>query len=531
MSRFEVYDLVLDDPEAVVEPVKKTIQHQIFAPFPGQQTKYMSCDATEVLFGGAAGPGKSFVLVFDALGIQFKDTDFGIAAYEHPHYRAVLFRRTSPRLQNLIDIAKELYTPLGAEYVMQRKNEPGSSFSFPSGAKIFFCHLEDAKDVDSHQGSPYQFIGFDELPQFLYSQYVYFFSRLRGNVTHNGVSLKKRIRATANPIGEGLVWVKKRFIKTNQKVFTPEIPAWFIADTEVKDINDNPTGIEVFPDDKRFLHAKSRVFIPGYLYENTILMESDPGYAANIMQLGRKMENALLHNDWDAFGGDFFDMFNKEDAAEDPFDIPETWNLYGSIDPGWTSPCSFSLWARDFKRHIHLLFTYYVSRKDPETHARSIYKLIKEFPYTKGRMPDLIVSGLDAFAKKDLYKYKATELTFADIFNSCGLYLQPAYTSRIIGWWTVKQYMQNAMFHYFKGYNNSALDEITSLQTDEDNVEDIKGGGNDPQVADHFTDQMRYACMAIPYPFKKAQKYLPDDRPAGYNKKKNSNKQLTVMSK
>jgi hypothetical protein len=528
LNRFEVFDTILSNPDAVIEPWKVTVQKSIFAPFPGQQTKYLQCEATEVLFGGAAGPGKSFMLVLDALGIQFRGTDFGIAAFEHPAYRAVLFRRTSPRLQNLIDIAKEMYPSLGAEFVLQRKGEPGSSFTFPSGSKIFFCHLEDNSDVESHQGSPYQFIGFDELPQFLFEQYVYFFSRLRGNVTHNGVSLKKRIRATANPIGEGLVWVKKRFIQTNDKALNPEQTYWFVADPDVKNVNDNPTGIEVDITDKRFINAKSRVFIPGYLKENVVLMESDPGYAANIMQLGKKMENALLRADWDAFGGDFFDMFNKHESKEDPFDIHPDWQLFGSLDPGWTSPCAFSLYARDFKRHLHLLFTYYVSRKDPETHAKGIYKLIKEFPYTKGRMPSTIISGLDAFAKKDLYKFKGTELTFSDIFNSCGLYLNPAYTSRVIGWWCVKQYMTNNMFHYFDGYNNKAIEELTALQTDEDNVEDIAGGGNDPQVADHFADELRYVCMAIPYPFQKGQKYIPERIP--YGKKKNKS-QTTVMSR
>lgn len=532
MSRFDVFDFVVDNPEAIVVPKKVTIQHEIFAPFAGQQVKYLACDATECLFGGNAGPGKSYVLVLDALGIQNKFTDFGIAAYEHPKYRAVLFRRTSPRLQNLIDLGKEIYYPLGAEYVQQRKGEPGASFTFPSGAKIFCCHLEDAKDVDSHQGSPYQFVGFDELPQFLFDQYIYFFSRLRGNVMNNGSALKKRIRSTANPIGEGLVWVKKRFIKTNDKVFEPEVTRWYIADPDAKEPKDNPTGIEVDSSDKRFINAKSRVFIPGYLHENVALMESDPGYASSIMQLGKKMEAALLHNDWDAFGGDFFDMFNKKQAEEDPFDIPVDWTLYGAIDPGWTSPCSFSLAARDHERHVHLLFTYYVARKDPESHAKSIYKLIKEFPYTKGRMPDLIVSGLDAFAKKDIYKIKGTELTFSDVFNAQGIYLQPAFTSRIIGWWTVKQYFQSEIFHYFRGYNNAGIDEMITLQTDENDLEDIKGCGNDPSVPDHFSDELRYLLMAIPYPFNKKYQDLLDR--SGYSSKKKSKSlkgQTTAMSK
>ena len=534
VSRFNTYNLVLDDPEAVSTPTAVTVQHKIFAPYPGQQTKYAECSAYECLFGGQAGPGKSFMLALDALGLQFKNEEFGLEAYKHPQYRAVLFRRTNPRLLNLIDICKEVYTPLKGEFVLARKGEPGASFTFPSGSKIFLCHLEHDDDVENHQGLPYQFVGFDELPQFLFKQYVYLFSRMRGTVINNGVSLDKRIRSTANPVGEGLVWVRKRFIEGLE----PEKTYFFVADNSSKDVGDNPKGIEAKPGSSEFIDSKSRTFIPGYLTENISLMESDPGYASSIMQLGAKMDAALRKGDWYAFGGDFFDMFNRQESAEDPFDIPENWTLHGAIDPGWSSPCAFTLATRSPDRIVHLLFTYYVSKKDPETHARSIYSLIKSFPYTKGRMPSKIVAGLDAFARKERYSSAATqggevltEMTFAKIFNEQGMYLSQAATDRIIGWWTVKQYMTNSLLKCFKGYNEHGINEISSLQTDPDNVEDIQGGGDDPNVPDHFADELRYLLMSFPYPFAgAAQKYIPEKRGDYPEKRSNSRKKTTVMS-
>lgn len=528
---FRNFDLILDDLEAVDKPTAVKVQHELIAPQPGGQVDFLSRIETEVLFGGAAGGGKSYALVLDALGIQYAHDEFGVAAYEHPKYRAVLFRRTSTRLQNLIDLAREIYEPFGVKFVLQRKGEPGSSFTFPSGAKIFLCHLEKPSDVDSHHGGQYQYIGFDELTQFTIYQYLFLFSRLRGVVINNGVSIGKRMRSTTNPIGEGLVWVRKRFIKNTAHVLVPGRTYFFIADPDAEKPEDNPMGIMVGPEHSDFGIAKSRTFIPGFLFENKSLMDADPGYAANIMQLGSKMEKALVDGDWDAFGGDFFDSFDSKGAKEKPFDIPDHWPLYGSLDPGWASPCAFSLVARDPHKHIHVLFTYYVRNVGPDQHASAIYKLIKNFPYTKGRMPDLIVSGLDAFAKKEKLAINATDMTFSDIFNSHGLYLQRAKTDRVIGWWTLKQYFSSKMFHYFDGFNGSLIDELNAAPTDENNVEDIKGGGNDPSIMDHAIDEIRYNVMAIPYPFTKNQVFRPYQFD-NYGKKKRRNKDnLTVMSK
>ena len=530
MSYLKTFDLILDDPEIYTEPKKIVVQHSVVAPQDGGQVDFLSRAETEVLYGGAAGPGKSWALVIDALGIQYMYEEFGMSAYNHPKYRAVLFRRTSTRLQNLIDEAKEYYLPLNAKFVLQRKGEPGSSFTFLSGAKIYLCHLEEPGDVESHQGAAYQYIGFDELTQFQLKQYLYLFSRLRGVVMNNGVSLGKRMRSTTNPTGEGLIWVKKRFVKSNKTVLIPGKTYFFISDPSVNDPEDNPQGVSVTPSHPQFMNAKSRTFIPGFLAENKILMESDPGYAANIMQLGKKMENALLHNDWDAFGGDFFDMFDKNQAKMKPFEIPDDWELYAGIDPGWASPCAFSMMARGFDKKVYLLFTYYVKHRDPESHAKAIYKLIKGFPYTKGRMPDMIVSGLDAFAKKERYSATPSDQTFANIFQEHGIYLQRAMTDRIIGWWIMKQYFSNKMFHYFDGYNDPFIDEISALQTDENNIEDISGSGNDPNVPDHAADCDRYIFTAIPYPFTKAQKVLPYQFDKYGKKGKKKISESTVMS-
>lgn len=496
----------------------------IIKPQAGGQVEFLKqlyCD--EVLFGGAAGPGKSWCLVFDALGTQYLHTELGKAAYEIPEYRAALFRRKTTQFSKLLDEGKKMYVPLGAELVYGRRGDPGPSFNFPSGARIFICHMEQEDNKEDHQGIEYQYCGFDELTQFTVTQYSYLFSRLRSTVK----GLNCRMRATTNPTGTGLMWVKKRFIKTGTKVFTPTTVHYFAPDPD-RDIEENSTGLEV---EKDHIYAKSRMFIPGKLDENKILQDADPNYKLNIISMGKKYENALLHGDWDAFGGDFFEDFDSKTMAIKPFMIPREWRLAASIDPGWSSPCAFTLHAVDFEDNVYALFTTYTRGKSPTENAFYIKQRIKTFPYTGGRMPEFIVSGRDAFAKKDLNAIIASDKTFADKFSEVGLTLEPASTERHNGWMAFKEYMRFGKWKYFELYNEALIDEIVSAPQDEKDPDDIQGKGNDPEVNDHALDEERYFIMRVYKPFKQKASEQPEWF-RNYMKKKSKEKKVKtgVMS-
>lgn len=465
----------------------------VITPQPGGQTTFLKkIFVDEVLFGGAAGPGKSWALVYDALGTQYRHTPLSCAAYQCADYRAVLFRRKTTQFSKLIDEGKKLYIPLGAVFVQKRTGDPGPSFNFPSGARIFICHMEMENDKESHQGVEYQYCGFDELTQFTVTQYTYLLSRLRSTIKH----LNCRIRATTNPTGAGLIWVKKRFIKDAANVLKYNTVYNFEPDRSNK-LEVNPQGKLV---EKKTKYSKSRMFVPGLLDENKILMKTDPSYKLNIMAMGKKYEEALLHGNWDAFGGDFFDDFNRNSMEMEPFPIPNDWALYGSLDPGWSSPCSFGLHAASPRGAIIRLFTYYESGLSPQEHARNIKQRIEEFAYTRGKYPSIIVSGTDAFAKKERFAIKGTDLTFADMFLNEGLYLSRAKTDRILGWQAFKQILRMQKWYYFKDFNNPLIDEMTSVEHDEKNPEDITGRGCDPNVPDHALDENRYGIMAIRTP-------------------------------
>ena len=450
-----------------------------------QYAAYWS-DAFEVLGGGSAGGGKSWFLVLDALGLQFAYTDLGCAAFQCRGYRAVLFRRESTQLDKLITEAKLYYPQFGGVYCGGRQGEPGPSFEFPEyDSKIFFCHLQNENDKENHQGQEYQFVGFDELTHFTVTQYLYLFSRIRSTIP----ALPCRVRSTTNPTGEGLWWVRKRFVDN----WKPGMVKWFLPP---EDPETDPRGAEVAPET---VGAMARVFIPFWLEENKVLVVNDPGYSTRMKALGKQMEKALLGGDWYAFGGDLFPSFDRHKEIVKPFTIPPTWKLTGSIDPGFSSPCSFGLHASDPKGNYYRLATYYQDMLSPKQHAEGIRKFIDNFKWTAGRMPETIVSGRDAFAKNDRFAIVESDKTFADVFQTQGLFLQPATTDRINGWWNWKSLMPDRWF-VFEGTNQPLLDEMAAATGDEKCPEDLKGRGNDPNVKDHALDENRYGLMAIAKP-------------------------------
>jgi hypothetical protein len=227
-----------------------------------KQCEFLAASEDEVLYGGAAGGGKSDALLVDALGLTQR-------AIENPIYRALIMRQTAPQLRRLYDRARELYPRVspGAEFY----ERPWSEWRFPSGAKIIFGSCERDVDVHDYQGQEFQFIGVDELGHYT-SSYVweYLSSRLRTA----DASLRCFMRATCNP---GPKWIQAR---------------WGIAD----DGHSCSTNISVRLEDGREITKRLR-FIQALLRDNPYLAE-DGQYEAQLQRLPPAERAALLEGRW-----------------------------------------------------------------------------------------------------------------------------------------------------------------------------------------------------------------------------------------
>lgn len=464
-------------------------------PADGCQTLYLSCDEYEVAMLGDTGPGKTWVLVVDALGLQFAHDRLGVRAIDVPTYRAILFRRKTTHLAKLIDESSKIYPGLGGRFLLQRTGDPGPSWTFPSGARIFLCHMEDEKNKMDHDGQEYQFIGFDEIQQFTITQYLYLHSRLRTTVA----GLFTRVRATGMPTGSGWWWVRKRF-RLDEEGVTRFYAA---ADDPVE----NPRGLEVAADHK---DGRSRVFILGLLDQNPYVDKND--YKANVKQLGKRFEKAMLQHDWDAFAGDFWKEFEPEEVIS-PHEIPDHWPIVVGVDPGWGGTCAAAMWTRDPSRKVYGVSVYYQPQQNNDQNALGVKKWIESVKEIGGRWPDTFVAGHDAWSRRDRFAVNSTESTFADAFAAQGIILARAQIDRTQGWATMRNLMPDRLF-IFRGYCQPLIDEMATCEADEKYPYDLKGRGKDKSIVAHALDSSRYALMAIytpAEPAKEEEQYADGD--------------------
>lgn len=170
-----------------------------YNPTPKQRAFLLMNGTKEILYGGAAGGGKSVAQLMAAL--QFVDV---------PGYSAILFRKTYADLSlpgALIDMSKQWLMPF-VESKEVKWSEKEKKYIFPSGASLSFGYLESDNDCYRYQGAEFQYIGMDECTHISPANYRYLFSRLRKT---KDLQVPLRFRATANPGGEYGEYYYQRF--------------------------------------------------------------------------------------------------------------------------------------------------------------------------------------------------------------------------------------------------------------------------------------------------------------------------------
>lgn len=269
-------------------------QPKIIRPQEGYQLQALSSSADILIGGGAAGAGKTFCLLLDPLRYN-----------NNPDFGAVIFRRTTPQITNpgaLWDESNKIYPFVGAS-----SNKTALSWTFKSGARIKFSHLEYEKNVYDWQGSQIAYIGFDELTHFSKFSFFYLLSRNRST---SGV--RPCVRATCNPDPDSWVsdliswWIGEDGFPIAERsgvlrYFAKDGESFIWGDSKKECIEKASYFIDPLVEKsgqaaENFI--KSITFVGGSVYENKELLNVDPGYLANLAAQDDASKLQLLEGNW-----------------------------------------------------------------------------------------------------------------------------------------------------------------------------------------------------------------------------------------
>lgn len=279
-----------------------------------KQAAFHATDANEVLYGGAAGGGKTKALIMDAF----------FRVLQHPGTTAVVFRRTYQELEDTdIKEAMSSYPPEIAKY-----NAGRHEFKIVNGSRILFRHCEHEEDRFRYSGIEIQFLYFDELTSFEQTIYDFLKTRLRAKRSLGVVPI---VRSASNPGNIGHGWVKKMFVDAGPYMSIQEQEIYSEALHKAKTIRTQ--------------------YIPALATENPFITED---YIFQLEMKPEALRRALLNGDWDSFEGQVFTEFVNDPKhyrdglwthVIEPFQIPLHWPRYMSFDHGYTRPFSVGWWA------------------------------------------------------------------------------------------------------------------------------------------------------------------------------------------
>ena len=430
----------------------------IFKPNPGPQEEFLSASEQDVLYGGAAGGGKSFALLADPL------------RYCHnSNHRGLLLRRTLDELTELIDKSKQLYPKAfpGATF-----RESKSTWVFPSGATMWFTYLDRDKDVTRFQGQAFNWIGIDEITQYP-TPYVWDYLRSRLRSTDPELQSSLTMRCTANPGGVGGWWVKKMYIDVHEpnKAFG------------AKDMETGKTF--VWPDG----HAKAgqplfyRKFVPARLTDNPYLM-ADGQYEAMLRSLPDVERRRLLEGDWDVAEGAAFPEFSRSLHVVESFDLPTNWPRIRAADYGYAAP-SCVLWgAIDWDNNIWIYRELYEKHLTAEELADKILEAEQLDP-----LPHYTVLDSSCWNKTGFGP------SIAEVMMRQGVRWTPSDRNRIQGKMEVHRrlakepYSGEPRLRIFSSCSN-IIKQLSGIPLSKTNSEDV-----DTKAEDHAYDALRYMMM------------------------------------
>jgi len=439
-------------------------QNIIFKPNPGPQTSFLAANEREVLYGGAAGGGKSYAMLADPLRYM-----------QHPQFSGLLLRHTTEELRELIWKSQEMYPKI---YPGIKWSERKMQWIAPSGARLWFSYLDRDEDVLRYQGLAFSWVGFDELTQW---STPFAWNYMRSRLRSTAPDLPVYMRATTNPGGPGHAWVKKMFIDPS----APNKSFW-ATDIDTAQTLTYPAGHS-----KAGLPLFRRRFIPAMLIDNPYLAEQGD-YETMLLSLPEHQRKQLLEGNWDVSEGAAFAEFNRSIHVIEPTDIPRNWVKFRACDYGYGSFSAVLWFAVSPSEQIIVYRELYVSK----VLAKDLARMVMELEQNDGQIRYGVLDSSCWHKRGD------TGPSLAEQMIKEGCRWRPSDRSagsRVAGKNEIHRRLQVDEFTeeprlVIMSNCTNLIAQLPILPLDKSNPEDI-----DTKVTfDHLYDALRYGVMSRP---------------------------------
>ena len=245
-----------------------------------RQEQFLMSSADIVIYGGAAGGGKTWSLLLEPLR-HIKRRGFG----------ATIFRRSYPEITmegGLAEKAAEVYPHTGGTGLNDNMR-----WHWRHGSRVEMRHLADDSTLMDYLGAQITLLEFDQLETFTAKMFWYMLSRNRSNC-----GIRPYVRATCNPDPDS---------------FLRELIDWWIAPDGYADLSRSGqvrwlvrvSDVVYWADSKQelvdqFAHLEdppeplSFTFILATLDDNQELTKADPGYRSKLQALDYIDQQRLL---------------------------------------------------------------------------------------------------------------------------------------------------------------------------------------------------------------------------------------------
>ena len=477
-----------------------------------RQKQFHESEAQYRLFGGAAGPGKTKALLWEAIQIAI-----AVAGCD-----TLLLRRTYPELESSLlayfrrDVPRTLY---------RSYNESKHLVTWKNGSTTRFGYCRNENDVYQYQGAEFLFIGLDELTHFTLKQWQFLTSRNRCPIKFyiDGENRENRVvprmAGATNPGNIGHAWVKALWVD--------HVPPPGFDRPELYD-----------PRDYDFIRAR--------LDDNPIYA-NDAEYRRTLESLPEHLRRAFLEGDWNVFAGQYFDLFDvgRHTARPEEIRLEPWWPRWISIDWGFQHP-SAVYWHCAVPAPATNIYARHPERSEgsqPRNSLRSFGPATNVGPQDdnaiatgnrivtyrefvqNGLSPRMLAQGIaersgreritEVFLSPDAFAHRTAEASIAeqvgDVLVANGLPRPaPADDDRIGGWQLMYQLLESDSW-VITEHCAKLIDCLPLLVRDDRRVEDIrKMHGDDP------ADAARYGLVSGARIAGLHQSVIPSGGPAGF---------------